>query len=85
MKTCSARGRPLQREPLTKTDAAVFRYVSRYVEENGISPTHQEVCDHFGWSSLASAHEYLNRLVDKGWLTKSHYQGRAYAPVTEAP
>lgn len=84
MKTCPECGRPLTREPLTKTEAAVHRYVSRYVKKHGYSPSHREVCDHFGWRSLATTNEYLGRLVGKGWLARAAYnESRAYVPIPE--
>lgn len=47
-RACYACGRPIQRDPLSKVDAAVFRFVSFHMSEHGCAPTHQEVCDLVG-------------------------------------
>ncbi|HHQ48898.1 MAG TPA: transcriptional repressor LexA [Acidobacteria bacterium] len=71
-------------QPLTERQHQVLDLVRRSVAERGVAPTLQEIADHFGFSSTASAQKHVNELVRKGWLVRLKHRRRGLVPV-EAP
>lgn len=75
---------PKQR-PLTKAQAAVLAYITTYIAANGFAPSHHDVSAHFGYRSLATAHEHISNLETKGWLTRRYNEARSIALVSSEP
>lgn len=82
---CPTCKRPFPTAPLTKRQREVYAYLYAYWSTHGIAPTHQEIADHFGLSSLATVNEHLLNLESKGYVESmgSGYS-RNYVPA-EAP
>lgn len=57
-------------EPLTRTQAKVLEFIRRILDRGEPSPTHRELCKHFGWSSTGSARDVLRAIERKGHLTR---------------
>ena len=53
---------------LTDKQKAFLAYVSRYAEEWGRSPSFDEICSHFGFSSYNTVTTYLRILERKGYI-----------------
>ncbi len=53
---------------LTDKQKDFLAYVSRYIEEWGISPSFDEICSHFGYSSYNTVVTYLKALEKKGYI-----------------
>ena len=53
---------------LTDKQKDFLAYVSRYIEEWGISPSFDEICSHFGFSSYNTVVTYLKALEKKGYI-----------------
>lgn len=66
---------------LTKRQRQIFDYVSRFVDEQGFSPSLEEIAAAFGLSSVATVHKHVKHLVDKGYLRKAWNRSRSVEPV----
>ncbi|HEX8212717.1 MAG TPA: transcriptional repressor LexA [Longimicrobium sp.] len=78
---------------LTKKQRQILDYVESFVETNGYSPSYEEIAEHFQYSSLATVHEHLTNLEQKGFLRKNYNKSRSlevvradlHAPAIELP
>jgi repressor LexA len=78
---------------LTKKQRQILDYVDSFVESNGYSPSYEEIAEHFGYNSLATVHEHLTNLEQKGFLRKNYNKSRSlevvradlHAPALELP
>jgi len=53
---------------LTEKQKAFLAYISRYMEEWGRSPSFEEICSHFGFTSYNTITTYLKTLERKGYI-----------------
>ncbi len=53
---------------LTEKQKAFLRYISHYMEDWGRSPSFEEICSHFGFSSYNTVTTYLKTLEWKGYI-----------------
>lgn len=67
--------------PLTKRQRQILDYVDRFVDDNGYSPSFEEIAESFGYSSLATVHEHLSNLEQKGYLRKNYNRSRSLEVV----
>ena len=63
--------------PLTEKEKAVLAHIEDCLSQHGISPSYQEIKDHFGFASLNSVQNYLKQLVAKGYIVIPTHQKRA--------
>lgn len=63
--------------PLTKRQKEILDFVKQFLEENGYSPSFEEIARHFHYSSLATVHEHLENLRQKGFIRKSYNESRS--------
>lgn len=63
--------------PLTEKEKLVLEMVEQSLFERGISPSYQEIRDHFGFASFNSVQNYLRQLTDKGYIQIPQHQKRA--------
>lgn len=68
---------------LTRRQKEVLDFILEFREQEGISPTHREICDRFGYSSYGTVHKHLKLLRDKGFLQRAGHQKRGIAVVEE--
>lgn len=61
----------------TNEEDCVFNYIKRYITENGYAPCVREICEACNLKSTASAFYIINRLCERGLLTKSNVKRRA--------
>ena len=55
-------------EPLSLKEKNVLEFLEDYLRNNGVSPTYQEICSHFGFASFNSVQRYLKQLEAKGYI-----------------
>lgn len=55
---------------LYKRQKQILDFISQYIQQNGTSPTLQEIADAMSLSSLATVHEHLQALVKKGVIRR---------------
>ena len=53
---------------LTPKEKRVLEFIEIYIEDNGFSPSFQEIKDHFGFASFNSVQNYLRQLESKGYI-----------------
>lgn len=63
--------------PLTAKERAVLDFIESELKEKSISPSYQEICDHFGFASFNSVQNYLKQLSTKGYVELPQNQKRA--------
>jgi len=62
---------------LTEKEKAVLAYIENSQASSGISPSYQEIRDHFGFASFNSVQNYLKQLTNKGYIEIPANQKRA--------
>lgn len=62
---------------LTRRQKEILDFVSRHIERKGYAPTIEEICGHFGLSSLATVHKHLTNLQEKGLVKRAWNRSRA--------
>ena len=65
----------LKEEKLTR----VMDYIRKFSEKNGYTPSVREICKECGIKSTATAHSYIEKLQNKGYLNKKENKKRAVA------
>lgn len=63
--------------PLTAKEKAFLEFVEGFQTSSGISPSYQEIRDHFGFASFNSVQNYLKQLTRKGYIRSHANQKRA--------
>jgi repressor LexA len=71
--------------PLTAKEKAFLEFVEGFQMSSGISPSYQEIRDHFGYASFNSVQNYLKQLVRKGYVKNQAHQKRAIQIVQPSP
>lgn len=62
---------------LTKRQREIYDYLRDFLESHGYAPSLEEIARHFGLSSVATVHEHLSNLQDKGLLRRDPNRSRA--------
>jgi repressor LexA len=63
--------------PLTPKEKLVLDFIENTIVTTGISPSYQEIRDHFGFSSFNSVQNYLKQLRSKGYISWNENQKRS--------
>ncbi len=61
---------------LTERQKQILDFVSEFLRENGIAPTHLEIRREFGFRSYGTVHKHLKLLREKGYLRGGWNQKR---------
>ena len=61
---------------LTARQQQILEFIREFQLREGISPTHREIRDRFGYSSYGTVHKHLKLLEQKGYLTRHWNQKR---------
>ncbi len=83
-------GRPEEsgsRKPayLTERQKAILDFIAEYQSRHGISPTHREIRENFGYSSFGTVYKHLKLLQKKGYLHRDWNQKRGLELVRAIP
>ena len=62
---------------LTKRQKQVLDMIARFVEENGYSPSYEEIAKGMGLASLATVHKHISALEAKNYLKRGFNQSRS--------
>lgn len=62
---------------LTKRQKEILDFVASFVDAHGYSPSFEEIAGYFGYRSLATVHEHLSNLEDKGYIRKNYNESRS--------
>jgi len=63
--------------PLTRRQKEVLDFIARFTEENGYSPSYEEVAEGLKLASLATVHKHIHSLEAKHYLRHGHNQSRS--------
>ena len=69
---------------LTQRQSEVLEYIAGYWRENGMSPTYQEIADHFGMASKFGVVRHIEALVQKGHVQRSGSTARSFRLISTA-
>lgn len=62
---------------LTKRQKEVLDFIGGFVEENGYSPSYEEIAHALELASLATVHKHISALVEKKYLQRGANQSRS--------
>jgi repressor LexA len=82
MKTIVKINKPLP--PLTIKEKSVLEFIEHSLLGTGVSPSYQEIKDHFGLASFNSVQNYLKQLTAKGYVAIPQNQKRAIQVLRSA-
>lgn len=68
---------------LTQRQKEILDFIREFTTAKGISPTHKEICEEFGYSSYGTVHKHLKLLEQKGYLRRHWNQKRGVELVGE--
>jgi repressor LexA len=63
--------------PLTKRQKQILGFLESYIRGNGYAPSFEEIAEEFDLNSLATIHEHLTNLEQKGYIRRTHNERRA--------
>ena len=66
---------------LTRRQREIYDFITSFVEEQGYSPSLEEIGAHFGLRSVATVHKHVHHLVEKGLLRKAWNRSRSVEPI----
>jgi repressor LexA len=70
---------------LTERQKEILEYIEQFREQQGIAPTHREICERFGYSSYGTVYKHLRLLAEKGFLWRDWNQKRGLQLLKPAP
>lgn len=68
---------------LTPLQRQFLDYVSAYIERKGFSPCYEEIVEALDLASTSQAHAMVERLVERGHLTRIRGKARSLAVVPD--
>lgn len=77
LETAHRRAATPARQPLTRHQAKLLRFLEAYIRERGYAPNLSEIASELEVSSLSTVSEHLGNLEAKGWITRQPYRARA--------
>ena len=64
-------------QALTRQEEEVLEFIKKQINMTGFPPSVREICAALGFKSTSSAHQYIWRLADKGYIDKMNLKTRA--------
>lgn len=61
---------------LTKKQKEILDFINHFIKEKDYSPSYEEIAKHFKLKSVATVHEHVENLKNKGYLNKPKKQPR---------
>jgi repressor LexA len=62
---------------LTRRQKELYDFLLKFVDENGYSPSFEEIAEGMGLSSLATVHKHITNLEQKGLLKRDYNRSRS--------
>src|SRR3989304_9601238 len=63
--------------PVTKRQKEVLDFVKTFIDDQGYSPTLEEIKKRLHLSAVSTVHQHINALIDKGYIKKFDNLARA--------
>ena len=70
---------------LNAQEQRVLEYIKKEIKDTGYPPSVREICAALGFKSTSSAHQYIWRLAEKGYIDKGDLKTRAIKVVGTEP
>ncbi|MGZ4807881.1 MAG: transcriptional repressor LexA [Thermoanaerobaculia bacterium] len=70
---------------LTERQRDILQFIRDFQKQRGVTPTHREICDHFGFSSYGTVYKHLSLLEKKGLIRRDWNQKRGVEVVEKEP
>ena len=70
---------------LYKRQRQILEFIQQYIAGNGVAPTLKQIADAINVSSLATVHEHLTALENKGLIKRSPGKNRSIELVDATP
>ena len=70
---------------LNAQEQRVLEYIKKQIKDTGYPPSVREICAALGFRSTSSAHQYIWRLAEKGYIDKGDLKTRAIKVVGTEP
>ncbi len=67
----------MEMSTLNAQEERVFNYIKEKIQNYGYPPSVREICAALGFKSTSSAHQYIARLAEKGYISKEDLKTRA--------
>jgi len=67
----------MQNMALTRRQKEVVEFIAKFVDENGYSPSYEEIAQGLSLASLATVHKHISALQAKNYLRRSFNQSRS--------
>jgi len=68
---------------VTERQRDILNFIKEFQSERGVTPTHREICDHFGFSSYGTVYKHLSLLEKKGLIRRDWNQKRGVELVEQ--
>lgn len=69
---------------LTANEQKILTFIESEILRTGLSPSYQEICQHFGFASYNSVQNYVKQLSKKGYLRSHPHQKRGLEVLRSA-
>ena len=69
---------------LTSNERKFLNFIESVTLSSGLSPSYQEICQHFGFASFNSVQNYVKQLTKKGYLKTHPHQKRGLEVLRNA-
>jgi len=66
---------------LTKRQREILDFIESFIQNEGYSPSFEEIAKFFGYRSLATVHEHLSNLERKGYIRRNYNESRSVEPM----
>src|SRR5204862_5774524 len=66
---------------LTERQRDILNFIRDFQKDRGITPTHREICDRFGFCSYGTVYKHLSLLEKKGLIRRDWNQKRGVEDV----
>jgi repressor LexA len=67
---------------ITKKQSEVLNFIVGFAEDNGYSPSYQEIANGLGLQSVATIHQHIKALASKGYLKSDFNKRRSLEAVS---
>jgi repressor LexA len=68
---------------VTERQRDILSFIRDFQRQQGVAPTHREICDHFGFSSYGTVYKHLSLLEKKGLIRRDWNQKRGVEIVED--
>ncbi len=69
---------------LTRQQKRILSFIGSFLETEGYAPALDEIRAHLGLSAVSTVHEHVEKLIEKGYLTRGWNQSRSITLTSAA-